>query len=281
MTAYQIDWKREFATLEPCFSSGGVVRIYCPGEACAANNFALVLKRRFAESSADGQGANSQRRSIRRDPDWHSTHTLDDKLTALDDKLAASGYPATAADRAMTGPSILSDMSAEGDIHIAVHNSNLGGNYHTAAQRRVRLDDICARLRRLLDEDGRVLLISNDQALRDQTPFWTDLWDRGLGDLTDAGLLLIDMIGPMAGGRPHERAPVPDQEFTLPMSFDADQQREFDAYDDLVEIFVSAGLSDDAALAYLSSNKHSVAAVHDRLAGVWMALKQRRNRRNG
>ena len=61
---------------------------------------------------------------------------------------------------------------------------------------------------------------------------------------------------------------------SLPTGFDTDEARENDAYDDLIDIFVSEGQTSEAASAsastLLATNLNSVSKLHANLAAVLM-----------
>ena len=65
------------------------------------------------------------------------------------------------------------------------------------------------------------MIVLNDASLKDQSPFWRDLWDKGFGALVADGLLLVKMIDEQnkhQGRHPDE--PDPEQTISLPVDFD-------------------------------------------------------------
>lgn len=279
MPIYRIDWRREFARLEPYFSGqGGVIHVHFRGADCAPNNFNAVLKRSFHDDRPV-----AERLSLRIDEAWHTTHTVDDILDAFEEKLRAAGFGMAASIAPDAGGQLLSNLSVAGDLNISISDSSLSaGAGRTTARRKQRLAAICQNLREYLRSGGRMLIELNDQPAAFQKQFW-GLWRSGLSALVESGLVLVYMIGPRAGGHAHADAPGPDEEINLPQSYETEDERQDHVYDDLIDIFRDNGLSPDeastAATVHLRTTKSSVGKLHDELSGVLMDLSRKRGRR--
>lgn len=273
MPIYQIDWRSEFARLQPYLcGQGGIVYVRFRDENCAPNHFNALIKDRFHSPRNEGAGI-----SIRIDSAWSTTITVDDILDEIDRKLEDGGYPAeNAATRPSIG-SILSELYAKRDINISISQSTLGS---PRVDSRGRLQSACDRLRQMLGKNGRVMIELNDARRDGQARFWDQLWDGGLSGLVADGLVLIYMIGPKAGHAAWTTAPAPDLDLTLPSSFEAEDDRQDSVYDDLIELLerdcgLERSAASAAATAHLNATKKSVAGLHDGLTGLLLKLKQR------
>jgi hypothetical protein len=263
---YKIDWKKERDALTPHMNGkGGIIRVEYRGDECAPNNFNAMLKQWHAEVGAPSF-------SIRIDPDYFTTRTLEDILDEFDKKLAVAGYPTAPVDAART--TILSENRVGGNATFHMENVFINGGFDGAKIRSKRVSAVLAALVDFLKK-GRCMVVAQHHSPADQNFFWRHFWQGGLDTLVAHGLLLVHFHDKNADDRLHTDAPAPDLTLTLPRDLSSDDRDE-QAYDDLYDVFKEKGLSNDgaseAASTLLLLSKLSVAAVHDNFAIKLMSM---------
>lgn len=263
---FKIDWKKERDALAPYMQGkGGIVRVEHRGAECAPNNFNAMLKQWHVD-------IGSPSFSIRIDPDYFTTRTLEDVLDEFDKKLGAAGNPTAPVDSAQMA--ILSANKVDGNATFQMENVFINGGANGAKIRRERVSATSAALGGFLKK-GRCMVVAQHHNPADQNFFWRHFWQDGLDALVAHGLLLIHFHDKEANNRVHADAPAPDLTLTLPRDLSSDD-RDYQAYDDLYDVFKEKGLSDDgaseAASTLLLLSKASVAAVHDNFAIKLMSM---------
>lgn len=276
MQSHRIDWRSEFGKLKPYIAGkGGIVRIRYPGDRSGWLRFDGILK---ADYAAAGPG----RASIRIDPEWHTTHLVEDILTEFELKLEALGCPCSASPGSSARLSLLSNNQFDGDAKIEMRNVYIAEGPQNRARARVeRLVQIAAMLTQLLDAGDRLMVVVHHAPAKQQNQFWRQIWAGGLAALVAKGLFLVHLCADEQDDRSRE-SPAPELELFLPGDF-RDESRQDQAYDDLYEVFQSAGLDGDAASAaasvHLTNNIDNVAALHDNLFAVLLRIGQQRQAR--
>jgi len=279
---YPIDWRRELEKLGPYLDgTGGVIRISYNGDQYAPREFREVLKTRY-----ERQSDNQTWRSIRIYREWHTTRFLGEILSEFERKLAGfnSYLEQEAQDEVSNAKKVLSDNEFNGDAKLSLENVNIyfGGTPKTR-DRDKHVERVCADLRRFLESGGHMMVVLIHASAREQSEFWTFLWDRGLKPLVEHGLFFIYMVDLSDETRgDHDCIPIPAVEINLPCRLD--DEREDDAYNDLVEVLLKevSGLPADAARAaadaHINSHWENIKDFHDRLPGLILRLGQSVNK---
>jgi hypothetical protein len=249
------------------------VRISYSSDDCAWNRFNAILKDRFNR-------AGQSRLSIRIDREWHTTRTIEDIIQAFDDKLSSVGLHHTDLPPQVGTIEVLSGNEVGGDAIFTVENFHIGVSpFEIARQRSVMLRSIHTRLEGFLKSGGRFMVVVNHAPPGEQGPFWCNFWKLVLERLVNSGLFLVHFLD-RRDGSAHPHAPQPLASFTLPNGFEGDDEREGDAYDDLIDALVKEGVNVEeapgAAVAHLNSNLKSVADLQDNLFSLILRLEARR-----
>lgn len=280
--AFRLDWRSEFDRLRPFLDgSGGVVRIDFLSEDAAAGKFSHILKEDFATRR------NGPRLSLRIDAEWSTTFTLDDQIDAFAKKLDEAGISVSFPEMAPAAVDILSGNHAGRDLTIYAPGLTieLPPHHLSSAMARKRIAAICDGLRRFVQGGGQFMVVVNDMPQAGQGHFWRKFWQQGLAEAGGEGLLLIYFVGPKCGGRPHDDAPAANLRLTLPVAIEGDEIREGHIYDDIIDLFVQNGHSDDKAIgtanALIANNGHSVQALQEGLSKTIWRMDNETGRRRG
>jgi len=224
---FPIDWRHEFAALQPFLDGrGGVVGVKYTGDRCAPNSFAETLTSVY-EGRWNGQNftaKNRDWRSLRIDRHNYKVRYLPEIRTEFMRKLE------------LDLPGTVSTSQASGTVHIASNNT-AGGDQTFETEVRYGDDDVarrwhrdewieslCTQLEQFLAK-GHFMVILMHGSSEDQREFWESLWHGGMSGLVEKGLFLVRMIdrNDTAAGE-HHRAAQPDVEISLPPELYAEQQ---------------------------------------------------------
>lgn len=246
---------------------GGVIRIDYHGAGSAWKQFSAMLKERHAVLNSPGF-------SVRLDPDYFTTRTLEDVIHVFEVKLAKNGYPVA---RNNVGPSnVLAGITSGGNTTISVTDSVFGvGGLEASKFRHARVAAIMTALDAFLNA-ARCMVVVHHHKAKERNFFWRDFWTGGLDELVAKGLSLIHLFDRDCDGL-HADAPQPTLALTLPRDLNEEKRRD-DAYDDLYDVFIAHGMNGDqaaeAAESLLVYGDNSVAAVHDGLAKRLLKMAQ-------
>lgn len=268
---FRLDWLREAKKLKPYFEGNpGVVRIDFESEDAAVDKFNHFVKEQFKNGHGNGQWL-----SLRLDDDWSTTHTIDDQIFAIARKLNEAGVGVDwDAQKVLVGD-IASGNSAEtGNIDISIENSVFGLDASPNGIQK-RLELVCNAMMQFVASGGRFMLIVNDMKPEDQGKVWKSIWNAGLHEAGGDHISLVYYVGPKCGQGPHEDAPGPEVAFKLPHNIEADDARQQDIYDDVIDILTaSVDCSEEEAIgaagALVDSNSDSVRRLHISLSKTIM-----------
>jgi hypothetical protein len=258
----EIDWHREFRSLDPYIKGEGrIVRVEFDGEKSAWHRFNAMLKQRFARAG----GASF---SIRISRHWHTTYLLEDILDQFERKLSEVGHPSRKQEERPAAPvKVLSDVEIHGDGDVSVGSVHVHGPspFRLTERRNWMVADICARIGSFIAGGGRVMVVMNPTDAKEQGPFWSHFWRRGLDALVEEGLLFVYLVDRTAA-KVHHLAPDPQLSLSLPSDFE-DESRWAEAYDDMIDALskrhVDPQEAAGAANGVLTSSKESVTAVYN------------------
>ena len=267
---YEIDWRSEFDRLRVAMRGNGcVVRVSHDENISAWRRFDAVLINAFEQMHPKSV-------SIRIDSHWHNTRTLDDILSAFDESLEDAGIPAIPIEITRAAPiSVLSQNKVDGDATFSVGTININGDRSdNAKQRKALVLAICERCRKLLDLGDRLMIVVHHCPVKDQSRFWCDLWNRGLGALISKGLLLVHYVTKSQPA--HGDAPNPNCVIQLPRDF-SEETREEHAYDDLIDMLMKLGVGKEMAsglsMAHINSTKLSMTNFYDKLSSLVLKVQ--------
>lgn len=268
---FPLDWRPELKKLEPFFAGkGGVVRIWYEGRDCAPHRFNAILKERYQKSD------NGLWTSIRIDPEWHTTHLLEDVLHEFERKLREVGFiEENGQQLAMPPVSVLSDNDIDGNADISIESSIIGSyveSGNSPMRRDKKISAICNSLKQFLIDNGHFMIVMNHASPGRQSYFWRLMWRGGLDRLTQRGLLLIHFVDRAEEANIHPDAPVEELSLHLPKALLGDDSRQDDVYDDLIDIFEALGHDRDSAAmgarVHLQNNLEKISDLHDKLITV-------------
>lgn len=278
-SAFRVDWEAEFDRLRPFLEGrGGVIQINFTSEDAAPSKFNHILKEDFGASD------NRNYLSLRVDDAWSTTYTVDDQIDAFARKLAEGGVVVDFSGITPYSGNVLSENSAGGDLTISVTGLTIVNGFDQSPYvRGKRIEAVCDGVRRFVSGGGHFMVVVNDMTQGEQARFWKQFWYAGLERAGERSLLLIYFVGPKCGNRPHADAPPPSLRLTLPTAIEGDEVRENCVYDDILDLFKEAGYMPEevavAAEGIISSHGHSVLAVQEGLAKLFLRLQTKPNRR--
>ena len=270
---YRLDWRSEFKKLRPFLEGqGGVVRVDIPSDKCAADKFNHIIKEEF------GKPGNSSWLSLRIDHDWSTTYTVEDQILAFEKKLAEANIAVKWPQTSNGNVDNLSGNRSGRDMEITVTNSTINYGFDSSPHAvRARIDAVCEAVRKFVELGGHFMVIVNDMKVEDQGHFLSKFWNAGLREAGGSNVLLLYFVGPRCGHNPHADAPAPELQFSLPTAISGDENREEAVYDDIFDIFTSAGYGGDAAGmaadSLISGHGDSVKTVQTELAKLILRMK--------
>lgn len=268
---FRLDWLREAKKLRPFFDGEpGVVRIDFQSEEAAVDKFNHLIKDKFQNGHGNGQWL-----SARLDDDWSTTHTIVDQIHAIARKLEEGSIVIDWSQAQSGFGDVASGNHSDGDMDISISGSVImNGMDASPAGVQKRLDLVCEAMRQFVAHGGRFMLVVNDMERQDQGKIWKAIWHAGLRDAGGDRLSLVYYTGPKCGQEPHDDAPAPSVNFTLPHNIEADETRKDEVYDDVIGILTARGYSSDeavsAAAMLVDSNSDSVRRLHMGLSKAMM-----------
>lgn len=268
---FKIDWSSERNRLSPYVKGqGGVALIEYRGVASASSQFNTVLKAWHA-------AIDPRSFSIRIDPEWFTTRTLDDIIFELERKLAGFGYLFEHA--VSEALNIAAGNSIGGNATITLTNVSIDNDISSRVQfRKARTNAVVAALKGFL-QSGRCMIVVHHHKPKDMNMFWRHLWNEHLQELVNIGLFLVQFHDLDSKHARHADAAAPTLRILLPVNA-TDPARSVEIYDDLVNIFVSQGLnaerSSEAANTIISVSDDSIALLHTNVAKRLLSLAQDR-----
>ncbi|QBL92322.1 hypothetical protein KSAC_00740 [Komagataeibacter saccharivorans] len=277
-SVFRVDWAAEFNRLRPFLEGrGGVIQINFTSEDAAPSKFNYILKEDF------GAPDNGNYLSLRVDDAWSTTYTVDDQIDAFARKLAEGGVVVDFPEVTPYSGKVLSENSAGGDLTISVTGLTIVNGFDQSPYARgKRIEAVCDGVRHFVNGGGHFMVVVNDMTQDEQARFWKQFWYGGLERAGEQRLLLVYFVGPKCGNRPHADAPPPNLCLTLPTAIEGDEFRENCVYDDILDLFEKAGYMPDqvavAADGIISSHGHSVLAVQEGLAKLFLRLQAKSNR---
>lgn len=268
----KIDWREEFAALEPfLIDRGGVVRVCYQGRACAPIPFVQTVSSAF-----ERRATNGRRTSIRLDRQVYSTRYFAD---VREEFLRKLGTPTRAGLRRDVPQVLIASGNHSGGAMQIETTVNVGGDIVAMAEGRKAWVSLVKEHAEAYCKSGRLMVVIMAGPSDDQDEFWRHLWRYGLSDLTESGLLLLHMVDTeKPDAKCSEEAPSPDLELHLPTALDVARQTQ--ATEDLVSILCKEipGLSLESARAsaktLVHSTRFSVETLHDGFAGLLPTLAQ-------
>lgn len=275
-----IDWRDEFAALEPYINGkGGIVRIRYAGHHGAHNTFIQALK-----SGYECEDGDKIRRTILIDKNNYATRYLPGIRDVFIRKMRMELPSAHSAPETPVLLNIANEIEAGTHVDIDIKNVTSEIYYNgdnpvlMTSNRNEWIDDLCKKVHAFLDTGHIMLVISHGRA-KDQDEFWSCLWNDALESCIDNGLLLIHMvdISDEAAGM-HERAPNPNLEISLPIALSP--QAQIQAIEDLTEIMLSKipSMSRNEALTraetLVGSNINDIPRLHSEGLAFVLTLAQ-------
>jgi hypothetical protein len=275
---YRIDWRREFEALAPYLKGkGGIVGIEYDSDEAASDKFNYLLKENF------GRPGNHMWSSLRVDHDWFTTHKAAGILDEMNRLLTDAGFPAERTQEEHYALNLFSGNDLEqGDLTSNWTNVTLHvGGLLAGAALRARVRAVSEAMCRYIACGGHFMIVVNDAPVSHQSEFWRDIWLGGLAEACGEKLLLVIHAGPRAGRRYHDDSPQLDERVFLPNSFEAEDSRQDDAYDDLFDVFKAEGFENpgESATLHLTGTMSSVRQLHVKLSAAIM--NRNKNRWNG
>ena|ERR1022692_2444549 len=228
--ARRVDWKSQFSALRPyCEGRGGVVHIHA-GPTSPTSAFARVVRAQLAADVWPFKWS-----TVQIDPTNASTHYIPDIIAQINKNVRLS--LAEANQRPVT-INIGNENDAGGNVIVSDIDIDFGSDgYGQSELESKRIDHLCVSLKAVL-ETRRVALIFVETHKSDAnslTRLGRKLWEGALGDLTQSGLLVVDIFDPaLLAHRTYAWPPDPDLILQLPDRYD-DQTRS-EALADLASI---------------------------------------------
>ena len=234
---HSIDWRRQLKELQPYLAhKGGVVHIQTKKES-PSSIFTKVLRSKMEYDAWDRKWV-----TVQIDGDNSATRYLSDMIYQIERTLGlqtpADQTPAdqTPADQIPhKSINFVKDIQARGDVQIEGNVFNLGGERTGVRESSdSRVNQIIQRLDESSEQQrlGIIFYESHKAVRKELAAFRTVLWNSALEELTEKGLLLIDIS--IEGWVHNSWPPEPDLVFDLPDMYDKESGKE--AVDDLAAI---------------------------------------------
>lgn len=210
---------------------------------------------------------------MRVDHEWFTTRRAAGILDEMDRLLADAGFSPERTQEERYAIDLLSGNDVSGDLTATLTNVTLQvGSPLAGAAFRTRLRAVSEAMRIYVASGGHFMIVINDAPASDQSGFWQEIWLGGLAEACGDKLLLIVHAGPRAGRRYHTDTPARDRLLYLPSSFEAEDSRQDDVYDDLFDLFKTEGFEcpEESAGTFLNATMSSVRLLHLRLSAALM-----------
>lgn len=277
LDGYRLNWRSEFRRLEPFLNGkGGVAELRYASEHAAPLKFNYLLKEAFAAPR------NGPCCSLRVDHEWFTTRHVLGVLDEFDRLLMDLGVAVGAPETEDASISILKDIEVAGDMEAHIHGLvvNQGGSPKDAYLRK-RAKCTFAAVKLFVESGGRLMIILNDMPRKQQTDFWSQIWNAGLAEAAGDHAFLVIHSGPETDQRRHHDSPEPDIRIMLPETVEDGSERDDHFFDDLIDAFTSAGVGDAAGVAgvHLENNRFSILEVNLKLSAAVLAAKHAQKRR--
>jgi hypothetical protein len=280
---FPIDWREEFAALQPFIAGqGGVACIRYAGDRCAPNSFVEVLTSAFeARNGGDWPAEKSIAQSIRIDRHNYKVRYLVEIRTEFIRKMNQDLPSPITAGEISSSVQIASGNVAAGNQSIEAQINYAGDNEVSLQVRRNEwITSLCDRLQKFL-ESRRFMVVLMHGSKEDQLEFWDGLWHGGMSALVSHGLFLVRMIDcdDSEAGEYH-RVAQPDCTVSLPRELN--DVRRGHAIDDIAKAIKRwfPDYSTDICLAiakgFVLSHTDDIARLHNGLLNVLLSLKSER-----
>lgn len=230
---HSIDWWRLFEQLQPYLAhKGGVVHIQTKKES-PISTFTKVLRSKMEYDAWDRKWV-----TVQIDGENSATHYLRDMIYQIELNLGLQ----TPADQIQDiSINLAKDIQAGGEVQIRGNVINYVGGERPGVWESLhaRVNQIIQRLDESSGQQrlGIIFYESHHADRNELAAFRTVLWNSALEELTEKGLLLIDIS---IEGRVHDSwPPEPDLVVDLPDRYDKESSKE--AVDDLAAILLQEG----------------------------------------
>lgn len=230
-----LDWKGQLSALRPYFEGcGGVVHVHASSTS-PVSAFARVVRSKLTANEWPFQWS-----TVQIDPSDAGTRYASDIISQIW-KNTELNFPR--ADRRPVTINVGNENDAGGNV--VVSNVDINVTYDEYGQSEAvagKIEQLCASLKVTL-EKRRVALIFVDTHKTNASNLNTlgrKLWEGALGNLTQSGLLVVDIFDPaLLAGKTYAWPPDPDVILQLPDRYD-DQSRS-QAHNDLASIALAEG----------------------------------------
>ena len=255
------------------------MRVRYAGELCAPSAFlgTLTCEYEHADDNCDW-------RSIRVDREVYSVRYLSGIRDEFVRKIGLDLSEAYGVEGAPSPLKVFTNVEAGGDIHADVSNvtQNVyvnGDNPALMSRNRGRwVNELCGKLSEFLIA-GHMMVVVNHGSHEDQDEFWRYLWQDGLEQLVNAGLLLVHMVDVSDESTVvHDLAPIGHLEIDLPTALNPTAQN--DAIEDLTNIIereIPDVQYDEARLradTLVRTHLNDIPRLHRQYAALMMQLGQ-------
>ncbi|MDR6620357.1 hypothetical protein [Sinomonas atrocyanea] len=257
---FKIDWRKQFAKLEPFASEkGGVVHIRVGSES-PTNAFLRTFNDYLVNSIWPKKWS-----TVNIDVDREQSHFLGDIVQRIGKKIGAS----VSVD---DGRGVVVNIGNNNSAHQNLSIENVRVNVTGLTTLQARIETLCGLLKDVLEHRRIAIIFRNLESLSGNqlNLLHSCLWDDALAELISAGLLIIDVHAAGAASLSDSSwPPDPDIVLGLPSEYDYDDARA--AKEDLINFALGMGLYADPmhasvfAETLLMSNQ-TVGGLHAALA---------------
>lgn len=264
----RIDWRRQVADLEPFLAErGGVVRVAVSADS-PASTFVKVVRQLMA-------GGDWERPwiSVQIDPDNPNTHYLDDIVAQLAFSLGIEDELALDRGRIVVGSYNRAEKVEVKNVKILHQENEAERSRRMLGGLRKVADAIEERLQ--TERVGLVFLNSHTYDQRMLARLRNRLWDERLDEMTEMGLLLIDVSDP---DRCRGSDWPPDQDLLLELPERFDDGARADAEADLATLALDEGIATDASTAEMFAK--TLIQSSDRVGDLYNGLARVRAMRS-
>lgn len=231
-----LDWKAQLSTLTPFFHGrGGVIHVHA-GSYSPVSAFARAVRNKLETEEWPFKWS-----TVQIHPDNANTHYTADIISQI---YKSVGLDVTETGQPPVNVNVGTGNRAKQDVHIHDIEVDVAyGQEGKSGQVWGRVAQLCASLEKVL-ETQRVALFLMEMHKSDAdklTNFGNTLWEGALGNLTNKGLLIIDIFDPVAIRDKSYAWPLPYPDRIVPLPDQYDEQSRAHALDDLVSIAMSEG----------------------------------------